>query len=151
MTVLALTFCTCLVSAWVPLVNAEAVLGAAATQNLAPWWALAVAATAGQMTGKVGFFLLGRQSLSWQWMVRKMAKYNVDRWVHRMATTAEQRPWAAWSVVLVSAAVGIPPFAIISFLAGQVRISLIAFIMLGSAGRFVRFAAIVLGIEWLGT
>lgn len=150
MTVLALTFLTCLVSAWVPVVNAEAYLGAAATQEVSSWWAIAAAAALGQMTGKVGFFLLGRQSLSWEWMARKMAKLRVDRWVDQMARGAQTRPWVAWAIVFVSAAVGVPPFAIISFLAGQVRVSLTAFLLLGTIGRFLRFATIVLGVETVG-
>ncbi len=149
MTVLAATLGVCLVSAWVPVVNAEAYLGAVATQEVVAWWALALAAAAGQMLGKVGFFLLGRQSLSWGWLTRKMARARVDRWVDRMTRAADARPTAAWAVVLTSAAVGLPPFAVISFLAGQVRVSLTAFVLLGTVGRFARFAGIVLGVESL--
>ncbi|MDQ3105042.1 MAG: hypothetical protein M3Q87_07445 [Actinomycetota bacterium] len=149
MTVLLATVGVCLASAWIPVINAEAYLAAVATQQPLPWWALALAATVGQMIGKVGFFLLGRQSLSWGWLTRRMAKANVGRWVDRMTGAAEARPWAAWAVVLASAGVGLPPFAVISFLAGQVRVSLLAFCVLGSAGRFARFAGIVLGVESL--
>ena len=149
MTWLAATFGVCLVSAWVPIVNAEAYLAAVATQQPGAWWALAAAATAGQMLGKVGFFLLGRQSLSWQWLARRMERANVDRWIARMTRTADARPWVAWAVVLASAGIGFPPFAVISFLAGQVRVSLLAFCLLGSIGRFARFGGVVLGVESL--
>ena len=147
MTILAATVGVCLVSAWVPVVNAEAYLGAVATQQPVAWWALALAATVGQMLGKVGFFLLGQRSLSWRWLARRLAKTKVDRWVDRMTRAAESQPWAAWGIVLASASVGIPPFAVISFLAGQARVSLVAFVVLGSIGRFARFAGIVLGVE----
>jgi len=148
-TVLLATVGVCLVSAWVPVVNAEAYLGVVATQEPVAWWALALAATLGQMIGKIGFFLLGRQSLSWRWLARKMAQTKLERWVDWMTRTADARPYASWSVLLASAAIGIPPFAVISFLAGQVRVSLTAFVVLGSVGRFVRFAGIVLGVESL--
>lgn len=147
MTLLAATFGFGVLSAVVPVANIEAFLGAAAVTSGAPWWLLVLVATFGQMLGKVGFYLLGRESLQWAWIRRRVERAEGRRWLARLTRATEQRPWTSWAAVGVSAVVGIPPFAIVSVLAGQVRLSLTAFVVIGSAGRFVRFAAIVLGVE----
>jgi len=148
-TLLAATFGFALLSAIVPIANIEAFLAAGTAAGSSTWWALALVATAGQMLGKVGFYLLGRESTQWAWVRRRTAGGKAERWLARLTLTAERRPWSTWLVVAASAVVGIPPFAIVSVLAGQVRVPLVVFLVVGSAGRFVRFAAIVLGVESL--
>jgi membrane protein YqaA with SNARE-associated domain len=141
------TFGFGLLSSAVPVANIEAFLAAGTTQNAATWWALAGAATIGQMLGKVGFYLLGRQSLDWAWLRRRTEHGSGAKWWGRLNSMAEQRWEVTWLVVLFSAFVGFPPFAIVSVLAGQLKVPLLAFVVLGSAGRFARFATIVLGME----
>ena len=51
--------------------------------------------------------------------------------------------------MLVSAATGIPPFAILSVLAGQLRMNLVLFIGIGLLGRWLRFLAVLGGAGWL--
>ncbi len=147
MSLLVATFGFGVLSAIVPVANIETFLGAATTQSGALWWALALAATVGQMLGKVGFFLLGRGSTEWAWVRRRLAKGKGEERLARLTRAAERRPWSTWLVLAASAVVGIPPFAIVSVLAGQLRVPLSVFLVIGSAGRFVRFAAIVLGVE----
>ena len=54
------------------------------------------------------------------------------------------------ALVLVSAFSGFPPFAILAVLAGQLRMHLALFFVLGLAGRWLRFTAVLGGAEWLG-
>jgi membrane protein YqaA with SNARE-associated domain len=46
--------------------------------------------------------------------------------------------------VFVSAATGVPPFAVVSPLAGGWRLRLSSFLVMGFAGKSARFAGIVL-------
>ena len=48
-------------------------------------------------------------------------------------------------LVFLSSASGLPPFYVISTLAGALRVSFAAFILVGTAGRFLRFAAVGFG------
>ena len=55
----------------------------------------------------------------------------------------------AGGLVFLSAASGFPPFAIVAVLAGQLRMSLTLFFVLGLLGRWLRFAAVLGGAGWL--
>ena len=138
--VLALGF----VSAFVPLVSIELTLVAAAatTRSDGLVFVLVVAAAIGQMLGKSCIFLGGRG-------VSLRAKpHTPDRRVRgerlgRLLARAGRRRAAAASTVLVSAFSGLPPFALVSALAGAWRIRLAQFFALGFAGRSARFAGVL--------
>ncbi len=147
MTLLLATFGVALASAWIPVIPIEAYIGGAVAESSQPWWTLALAATAGQMLGKIVIFELGRQSMEWAWLQKRMARYDIEKYVTRMTEASERRPYVSDLVVLGSAVVGIPPFAVVSLLAGQLRMSLARFMIWGSIGRFVRFAAVALGVS----
>ena len=49
----------------------------------------------------------------------------------------------------MSAAAGIPPFAIVSFMLGRTRLAQSAFIGLGLAGGFARFYLVVTGADFM--
>ena len=147
MTVLLACFGVALASAFMPFIPIEAYLGAAVSESSQTWWALAIAATLGQMLGKIAIFLLGRQSMQWAWLQRRMERHNADKYVVRLTEAAERRPVAVDGVVFVSASVGIPPFAVVSLLAGQLNMSLPRFLAIGLVGRFVRFGAVALGVD----
>jgi len=52
-------------------------------------------------------------------------------------------------VLLASATFGFPPFAILSVIAGQLRIALPLFLVTGMVGRTLRFAGILGAASWL--
>ena len=52
------------------------------------------------------------------------------------------RPWATALLCFVSSSVGVPPFAVVAVLLGRFRMSVAAFLVVGGAGRLVRFAAV---------
>lgn len=147
MTVLLACFGVALASAFLPFIPIEAYLGAAVGESGTAWWTLALAATVGQMLGKIAIFMLGRQSMQWGWLQRRMARHNVEKYAVWLTETAERRPAAVDGIVFVSATVGVPPFAVISLLAGQVQVGLARFLVTGSAGRCIRFGAVALGVD----
>lgn len=137
------TFGYCIVSALVPVVNAEAYLIALASLTDPPnVWALAGVAAGGQMLGKILFYYAGRAGLRLPGLLR--TKQRPGRWARRLERwreRAEERPLYAAGLVLLSAFVGVPPFAAVAVLAGVVRLPAWAFFPLGLVGRYGRFAA----------
>jgi membrane protein YqaA with SNARE-associated domain len=139
------------VSALIPLVNIEAVLVVrGAVADIDQKWLLALAAAAGQMVGKVIWYLLGASALHWGWIRRKVEQPRNAARLEAWRARTHDRPVLAGLLVLVSAATGLPPFAVLSVLAGQLRMSLWLFCSLGLVGRWLRFFAVLGGGEWLG-
>ncbi|MGH3321840.1 MAG: hypothetical protein ACRDN9_17035 [Streptosporangiaceae bacterium] len=139
------TYGTCFVSAFVPVVNAEAyLLGVAAFTDVSSLWVLALMAALGQMTGKLVFYCVGRGALALPWVARKGER--AGRWRARLeawqARANEHRVWA-FVLVAVSAFIGLPPFALVSVLAGTLRLRALLFTVLGLAGRFARFSVVL--------
>jgi membrane protein YqaA with SNARE-associated domain len=137
-------------SALVPLVNIEAYLGVrGSVAAMGSVWLLGFAAALGQMLGKLVWYYLGASSLSWRWVKRRVetpkAQARLERWRER----THERPVVAGGLVFVSAATGFPPFAILAVLAGQLRMSVWLFFSLGLVGRWLRFAAVLGGAQWL--
>jgi membrane protein YqaA with SNARE-associated domain len=100
---LLLTFGTCVVSALVPLVNAEAYLVAVSlTTSAAGLWALAFVGALGQTVGKIIWYEAARRSLSWRWVRRRLEaperQAALTRWRARFA----ERPWLPMSVLFAS-------------------------------------------------
>jgi membrane protein YqaA with SNARE-associated domain len=138
-------------SALVPLVNIEAYLGVRGSiggvENV---WVLGFAAAFGQMVGKVVWYYLGASSLSWGWVRKRIETPKAQTRLERWRTRTHERPALTGALVFVSAFSGFPPFAILAVLAGQLRMSLTLFFVLGLVGRWLRFTAVLGGAEWLG-
>jgi membrane protein YqaA with SNARE-associated domain len=137
-------------SALIPVVNIEAYLGARGSAGgVSSIWLLGLVAALGQMVGKLIWYYLGAHALSWGWIRRRIekpkAQARLDKWRSRTA----QRPVVTGALVLLSAASGFPPFAIVAVLAGQLRMNLRLFFSLGLVGRWLRFTAVLGGAEWL--
>lgn len=140
------TFGYCIVSALLPFVNAEAyLLGVAALTRPPNVWLLAFVAAAGQMVGKTLYYYAGRGSLQLPRLMRR--KQRPGRWATRIAgwrDRAEGSPLFGAGLVLLSAFVGLPPFAAVSVLAGVVRLPVWIFVPLGLVGRYGRFLVCLL-------
>lgn len=137
-------------SALVPVVNIEAYLGLrAAVAEVNDLWLLGFVAAAGQMVGKVIWYLIGASSLEWGWVKRRVEKPKAQARLVKWRTRTEERPVLAGALVFASAVTGFPPFAIVAVLAGQLRMNLTAFFVLGLAGRWLRFTAVIGGVAWL--
>lgn len=124
-----------LVSALVPVVNAEALIVAAAWA--APTeMAIAVAAIGalGQMVGKTVLFLGGRKAAE----AASHGSARTRAWADRL----NGRPLLARVTLFAAALVGLPPFYLMAVAAGAASISLGAFLVIGAVGRFLRFYAL---------
>jgi len=145
MTELALVggiFLLALIAGFLPLISVElALIAYAATHgSTGLLLALAVAAAAGMMVGKTCFFLGGRSALDWHERRSRPRRLRLPRFLSR----ATSRPQVAAATVFVSAATGVPPFAVVSPLAGSWRLRLSSFFVMGFAGKSARFAGIAL-------
>ena len=135
-----LPFCFLLsiVSALVPWVNGEILLLSltALARSPSDLVGLVLAASAGQMAGKCGLYWAGRGAGRLQ---TPRIRGIVSRWKERF----EQNPARMLMLVFVSSAVGIPPFYVITVLAGALRLKFAPFIGVGACGRLVRFGLLV--------
>lgn len=140
-----------LVSAFVPIFNSEAfVLAAAATSVSAAWWGVA-GITLGQTAGKVAIFVLARKGVHRRFLRDRPPRtprkppgpwrQRVRVWSDRLLLMLD-RPWVGGLVVLVSAALGVPPLAVVAVVAGLRRTPLVAFSVAVFVGRLLRFAAL---------
>ncbi|MEL4503608.1 hypothetical protein AAEX63_01590 [Luteococcus sp. H138] len=141
MTTLLLLLGVSFVSAFVPVVNLEAYL--VGQSALAPGGVLASALVAalGQMLGKAIWYELGANIARIPWLA---AKVQSPKWQVRhdeLEAQLQGRPWFTAGTLLLSAAVGFPPFAIMSVLAGDLKVPRPVFWATGYAGRFIRFWA----------
>ena len=132
------TFLFSLVGAVVPVLNAEvylvAVAAFAAPAKLVP---VVLAATLGQVLGKIPFYLAGRGLLR-----LPMGRYEAR--VEQYRGRFERSRWAVDTALFSSASWGIPPFLVVPYLAGFFDVSFARFLAWSLFGRALRFAAIVL-------
>jgi membrane protein YqaA with SNARE-associated domain len=132
-------------SALLPLINIEAILAVAVTQAPGHAWALVLAATVGQMLGKIFWYWGGMNVERAPWVHRHLekpkAKASLEKWHER----AEGRPWFTAALLFFSASVGFPPYAVTAVLAGILRVPFWIFIVTGLLGRGLRFWAVVTG------
>lgn len=144
------TFCVAVASALCPLVNLETYLALAGALALKLGvWPLSATAAAGQSAGKLCWYIVGRSSMQWGFIQRRMQS---PRWHRQYATIKAQtdkRSWAGLSLLFVSASVGLPPLAIMSVLSGQLRFNLWGFCITTFVGRTLRFAVVLGGVSWL--
>ncbi len=131
-------FLLSILSALVPWVNGEVVLlsFAALARSRADLLALVLLTSAGQMAGKCALY----------WAGRGVVPYRLDH-VGRMMEVWKERFAQMRSrqlvLVFISSAIGIPPFYVITLLAGAFRVRFGPFLITGTSGRLLRFAALV--------
>ena len=134
----------CLLSGVVPLVNAELlVIAAAVAVPTAALPLVVIVATTGQMLSKTALFELARRAPR---RLPERARIALDGAVERI----RGRGGAAGSLVFASAASGIPPFYGISLAGGALGIRLQTFLVTGTAGRGLRFAALAWAAHSVG-
>jgi membrane protein YqaA with SNARE-associated domain len=131
-----------LVSGLVPFViNLEIYLIGVAALSRAPAAAIVALAAAGQMCAKFVLYQAGKGALSLRFV----------RWERREAALRSFEKYRAHSlaVVAVSSLTGLPPFYGTSLAAGALRLPLASFLIIGAAGRIVRFTLVYLAPAWL--
>jgi membrane protein YqaA with SNARE-associated domain len=137
----AIVFAMSLATALIPLGPPEAyILLYCAAGHAAPQWALAVAvaAAAGQMVGKLVVFQLVRGST--RKPHRLTQRLRLEGLIRRTADHGLHHPRQLAGLVAVSALVGLPPLAVVSPIAGAARMRRRMFFLYGFVGRLGRFS-----------
>lgn len=132
------TFAICVVGAIVPLVNTEIYL--LSVSSLSPVefvTPLVIAATIGQMTGKVVMYYAGRGLL-------RIRREKMRRRIVQLRDWMDQHPRLAKVTLFSSATLGLPPLYAVSVACGAVGMGLVSFLVIGSVGRFIHFAAVAI-------
>lgn len=132
-------------SALIPLINIEAILALSVSQAPGHMWVLVVAATVGQMLGKILWYWGGMNVDRAPWVSRHLDKPKVKASLEKWHERAEGRPWFTAGLLLLSAALGFPPYAVTAVLAGILRVPFWIFLLTGLLGRGLRFWAVVGG------
>ena len=135
----AASFAVAIISGLVPVVNAELYLVGVvlAVGGIPEALLLAVIVALGQMVAKIVMYQaalratnLGKRSPRLEPKIEKARAY-VEKW--------RSKPL---SVTFVSATLGLPPFYLVSLVAGMLQVPFRAFFIVGLIGRTLRFATI---------
>lgn len=132
------TFAVCVVGAFIPIVNTEVYLFSVSALSPAEFIVpLVIAATVGQMVGKVVMFYGGRG-------IGKLRSARVRLHVSSMRRRLKSRPHVARFVLFTSATLGLPPLYVVSIACGTVGMGIASFVVIGSVGRLVHFAVVAM-------
>lgn len=121
-----------LVSSLVPLVNAELLLLGLSLATPAAAPLLVVVTAAGQMVGKSALFLTGGR------LTRSALESRLARWRLDGRTSRAGAP-----LIGLSAFAGLPPFYLVSVAAPALGVRFRTFLVVGLAGRLLRFGFLV--------
>lgn len=137
------TFVVAIIAGMVPLVNAELFLIGLvrlAVDRSSQLPAIVIAAATGQMVAKIGLYYAGRGMLELPRGPRKAkieaARRKLEHW--------KTKPYLVYAI---SSVAGVPPFYLTVLAAGAMKIRFQAFLLIGLAGRLIRFAVLV-AITW---
>ncbi len=131
-------FALSIASALMPWLNGEILLLALAplARSTSDLVNLVLLASAGQMAGKCVLYWAGRGTRSFQSarVTRTLALWQ-ERFSH-----SPSKPLA---LVFLSSALSIPPFYVVTILAGAFRLRFGSFLAVGACGRLIRFGVLV--------
>lgn len=143
------TFGVAMLSALCPLVNLELYMaGVGALGPTTGFWSVVLLAAAGQSLGKLFWYQVGRSSLNWSFIRRKIESPRWKNQFEKLKRKTEQRPWVGVGLVFASATAGLPPLAIMAVLTGQLHFSRVVFVATTFVGRTLRFAVVLGGVSW---
>jgi membrane protein YqaA with SNARE-associated domain len=137
------TFVVSLIAGLVPVVNAEIFLIGLvrlAIDQPSQLPALVVLAASGQMVAKIGLYHAGRGMLE---LPRGRYRAKVEA-VRARLDDWKTKPYLVYGT---SSVLGLPPFYLTVLAAGAMRIRFLWFLVIGLAGRLLRFAVLV-AITW---
>src|SRR5262245_14975906 len=140
----AATYAVSVVSAVFPVINAELYLigvGAAVSDEaLVP---VVLLSALGQMTGKAGLYAGGRGLL-------KLRPGSRTGAVERLHSRVLEKKGSTGALLFASAFLGLPPFYVLSIVAGMLHVRFAAFLLLGFVGRALRFGLVILMPQLVG-
>lgn len=117
----------------------EAYLAVAAVDDSYPSVVLAAVAAAGQVAGKLLWYWAGAGTTRLPWLRRKLESPKISAAMTRWRDRTDGRPVYTGLVLLASAFAGLPPFMLMSVVAGVLRVRMWLFVGTGLVGRFLRF------------
>jgi membrane protein YqaA with SNARE-associated domain len=145
------------VSAVVPVANAEAYIVASQMTALAGAVPIAVGVGIGQMVGKLLLFVGVRRGRQFNFFRRgrhegrprpdRPATARLRALVARLLDLVGRKRWGL-PIVLLAAVVGIPPLYAVALLAGATRMPMLGFALTVLVGRVTRFVLVATG--WVG-
>jgi membrane protein YqaA with SNARE-associated domain len=150
MKLLATTFLVAIASALIPLINIEAYLATVgALVDQFGLWPVSFVAALGQTLGKAIWYEVGRQSMHWSYIQKRMQQPKWKQQYAKAQERAESHVLGAAALVFLSATLGFPPMAVIAVVAGQLEFHRWVFYATTLVGRTLRFAALLGGIGLL--
>lgn len=130
------TFFFCVASGFIPVMNAEVYLTSISALLLKSNVVfIALISSFAQMLAKSVIYFGARGIL-----ILPLKKNGLDKVKRKF----ERRKHSTSTFILVSASFGLPPFYIVSILAGIVKINFWLFFLCGFIGRFLRFTVILM-------
>lgn len=144
-------------SAIVPVINAEAYVIASQVTAVAGAVPIAVGVAIGQTFGKVALFYAVRRGRELPALKRKRADRRTRpagpkllKWrafVARLLALVGDPRWGL-PITFVAAFVGLPPLYAVALLAGATTMRGLWFALVVLAGRLLRFVLVALGVDW---
>ena len=131
------TYVVCLVSGFIPIVNAELFLiWISLMISKTEYLPILLLATAGQMTAKVLMFLSGKGVIN-------ISKKRYEKKIGEIE--AKMKKWESKIDVFIflSAFTGFPPFYVVAVLSGMTNVNLVRFCIAGFLGRALRFGLVM--------
>jgi membrane protein YqaA with SNARE-associated domain len=141
----ATTLLAGVVSGVVPVINGElALIGAVLlVTDLPTAIALAVLMSIGQMIAKAVLYQAARRAAD----VGRRGTLSAK--IDRARAAAERWRSKPHAITLISSITGLPPFYLVTLVAGAIKLRFHTFLALGLAGRVIRFSAISVGtVAW---
>ena len=97
------------------------------------------------MPGKLLWYYGGRELERFPFVARRMRQPQANAAMEKWRRRTDGRPWFMAGLLLVSAAAGLPPYAVLAVVAGALRVRLSVFLITGLIGRALRFWAVISG------
>lgn len=154
--VAGLTFLYGFASALFPVLNIEVVALALPVAQPKGWLLSVLCLTVGQTIGKVVIFHAARGGAGWleRWKKRHPGRKvgSGPRWWQRIVEWSNNLfrlldyTWPAGGVVLLAAAAGIPPLAVVSVMAGARKTPLWIFVLATFVGRAARLLVLAVPV-----
>ncbi|MBP2475952.1 membrane protein YqaA with SNARE-associated domain [Crossiella equi] len=128
-------------------------VGLAAARPDLPWFWAGLVTGIGHVLGKLVHYYAARGVLDLPWVTRRLTSSTgrFARWFRHFQDTCAHRPWWSFSLVLLSASVGIPPYTVLVVVAGAGRLPLPVLLPAALLGRVARFCVLASGGTLLGT
>lgn len=131
------TYVVCLISGFIPLINAELFLiWFSLTISEAKFIPVLLLATSGQMTAKALMFLSGKGVIN-------LSKKRYEKKISEIE--AKMKKWESKSdlFIFLSALTGFPPLYVVAVLSGMTNVNFVRFCIAGFLGRALRFGLVM--------